>query len=56
MTKPKYDWVMYVFGTWAFIFVIYGLFWLVKNISYWIFYEDMVRETIIQMVKPEYLK
>jgi len=45
----------FVLGISAFILFVAGMYWLVKNVSYWIFYEDMVRETIIQMVKPEYL-
>lgn len=35
---------------------IYGGYWVVKTLSYSIFYEDMVRKTIVQMVKPEQLK
>jgi hypothetical protein len=40
----------------AFCFIIYGLYWLVKTLSYFFFYEDMVQKTIIEMVKPEALK
>jgi uncharacterized membrane protein YccF (DUF307 family) len=36
--------------------IIYGSYWVVKNLSYLFFYEDMVQETIKEMVKPEYLK
>jgi len=35
---------------------IVGAFWLAKNGSYFFFYEDMVKETIQELVKPEYLK
>jgi len=35
--------------------VSWGMFVLTKNFSYWIFYEDMVKETVRQLVKPEYL-
>lgn len=36
--------------------LIYGLYWVAKHGSYWLWYEDMVEETIIEMVKPEALK
>lgn len=36
--------------------VTYGIYWLFKTISYQIFYESMVKQTIIELVKPEYLK
>jgi hypothetical protein len=36
--------------------IIYGCYWLAKNLSYAFFYEDMVQRTIVQMVKPEALK
>ena len=36
--------------------LIYGGYWLTKTISYSFFYEDMVQRTIVEMVKPEYLK
>ena len=35
---------------------IYGCYWIAKTVSYQIFYKDMVRETITEMVKPEALK
>jgi len=38
------------------ILAIYGFYWIAKTLSYTIFYEDMVRETVREMVKPEYLK
>ena len=34
---------------------MYGVFWLSKKISYEIFYEDLVQQTVKDMVKPEYL-
>lgn len=37
-------------------FFIYCMYWLAKNGSYFFFYEDMVKETIKEMVKPEYLR
>ena len=38
-----------------FCLVTWGMYWAIKSFSYWICYEDMVKETIKQMVKPEYL-
>jgi len=35
---------------------IYGCYWIAKTVSYSIFYEDMVKQTIIEMVEPESLK
>ena len=45
---------------WGFVvFVVciflYGSFWFAKNVSYWLWYEEMVKETVIEMVKPEAL-
>ena len=40
----------------AFLFFIYGAYWVAKNVSYAIFYEDMVKETIVEMVDGKYLK
>ena len=31
--------------------VIYGIYWVFKNVSYWFFYEDMVIETVKEMVR-----
>jgi len=38
------------------IFILYGCYWVTKTISYSIFYEDMVKQTVVEMVKPESLK
>lgn len=38
------------------IYGIYGMYWIAKTVSYSLFYEDMVKQTIEQMVKPEALK
>jgi len=38
------------------ILVIYLMYWFFKTGSYWFFYEDMVMDTIREMVKPEHLK
>jgi hypothetical protein len=35
--------------------LLYGTYWVVKHVSYFFFYEDMVKETIRELVKPEYL-
>lgn len=34
---------------------VFSMFWITKTGSYWLFYEDMVQDTIKEMVKPEYL-
>lgn len=36
--------------------LIYGIYWLAKTVSYNLFYEDMVRQTITEMVKKDSLK
>ena len=48
--------IMTVLGVILFCVVIYGMYWVFKTVSYSIFYESMVEQTIIEMVKPEYLK
>jgi len=40
----------------AFCALTYGMYWVFKSFSYWLFYEDMVQESIKQMVKPEFLR
>ena len=30
---------------------LYGAYWIAKNMSYWLFYEDMVKQTISESVK-----
>ena len=35
---------------------IYGAYWMAKTVSYNLFYEDMVRQTVAEMVQPEALK
>ena len=35
---------------------IYGSYWVAKKMSYKWWYEDMVKQTITEMVKPEALK
>ena len=43
-------------GVLIFCAVMYGSYWVVKTCSYKLFYEDMIQETIVEMVKPKYLK
>ena len=43
-------------GMIAVIFFIYACYWTVKTVSYNLFYEDMVRASITEMVKPEALR
>ncbi|MES0340714.1 MAG: hypothetical protein ABUK08_00200 [Candidatus Humimicrobiaceae bacterium] len=38
------------------IAVMYGAYWLAKNVSYTFFYKDMVIETIQETVKQSSLK
>lgn len=38
------------------ISVVYGCYWIGKSVSYAIFYESMVEQTVREMVKPEYLR
>lgn len=38
------------------IIFIYASYMVAKSISYTLFYEDMVQQTIREMVKPEYLR
>ena len=45
-----------IIGTLIFCGFLYGAYWIAKTVSYNVFYEDMVQQTITEMVKPEYLK
>jgi len=38
------------------ILIMYGTYWVTKNVSYFIFYEGMVQQTITEMVKQEALR
>ena len=38
-----------------FFTLLYGLYWVFKTVSYGLFYEKMVIETIHEEVRPEYL-
>ncbi|MEJ2043668.1 MAG: hypothetical protein P8X74_03775 [Reinekea sp.] len=33
--------------------IFYGCFWVAKNVSYSIFYQDMVKQTIHETIKNE---
>lgn len=35
---------------------LYGVYWVAKHGSYWLWYDDMVKTTVQEMVKPEALK
>jgi len=56
MKKQIQSAILIVIGIVLFFAVLYGAYWIIKTFSYWLFYEDMVRESIRQMVKPEYLR
>lgn len=36
--------------------IIYGCYWIAKTVSYTLFYESMVQDTVREMVKKESLK
>jgi len=50
----------WVFGVLLSFAAIYAFYWVFKSFSYWLFYEDMVQDTVKEMlgryVKPESLK
>jgi hypothetical protein len=35
---------------------LFGAYWVAKHGSYWLWYDGMVRQTVREMVKPEYLR
>lgn len=39
-----------------FVVILWGCYFVVKTISYKLFYEDMVKQTITEMVKQESLR
>ncbi len=39
----------------AMCFFIYGSYWVAKNLSYAFFYEDMVKQTVVEMVGEQCL-
>ena len=32
---------------------IYGMWYIAKNVSYWLFYESMVKETVMQVLTAQ---
>lgn len=50
------DLMLWVFGIVFTVLVLYGMYWIFKNGSYFFFYEEMVQETIREMVRQEALK
>jgi len=48
--------VAVIVGLFLFGGFIYGSYWLAKRGSYFLFYEDMVKQTISEMVKSEFLR
>jgi len=52
------DWnyiLMIIGGILALCLFVWGSYWVAKNVSYWLFYEDMVKETIREMIDKRYL-
>ena len=50
------DIVIGIIGTITTLAVIYALYWIAKNGSYFFFYESMVQDTIRELVKSGALK
>lgn len=50
------DWLK--FWAWVVVvcFFVWGVYWVAKSFSYWLFYEDMVIDTIKETVQQQYLK
>lgn len=48
--------MLYFSAAVIFCLLIYGTWWLTKHGSYWLWYEDMVKSTVREMVKKEALK
>ena len=43
-------------GTVITLTIIYGLYFFFKTVSYWLFYEGMVKDTITEMIKQTALR
>ena len=56
MDKTITEACMYIVGLFIGFAFLYGAYWLLKNGSYWLWYEEMVKETIKELVKTEALK
>lgn len=53
------NWLEGLKGVFVMLFilsVVYGTYWVAKHGSYFFFYEEMMQQTVKEMVKPEYLK
>jgi len=50
------DAISVVIGLTLFIGLVYGMYWVGKAVSYSLFYEDMVTQTVIENVKANCLK
>lgn len=48
--------VGYIAGVCLVLSFLYGCYWIAKTVSYTLFYESMVKQTVIEMVKQESLK
>jgi len=47
---------LWVIGIFTVCAAMYGMYWIAKTFSYWLFYGDMVEQTINEMVKKSCLK
>ena len=45
-----------IVGIIVILIIIYFCYWIFKTVSYKLFYEDMVEETITEMIKSDCLK
>jgi hypothetical protein len=54
--EKKVVWLAVLLGLPLFLLILYGSYWAYKNTSYSVWYEDMVKQTVAEMVKPEALK
>ena len=52
----KLEGIYAVIGFVAFCAFIYATYWVAKTVSYTIFYEDMVQQTVLETVKHSALK
>lgn len=53
---PKAEIGLTIVGVIIFLAFLYLCYYVTKELSYSFFYEDMVKQTIQEMVKPGYLK
>ena len=50
------DLALVILGAVVFCSIIYGMYWIGKTVSYSLFYEDMVQQSIHETVKKECLR